>query len=77
MSGPQRRRDERARRRLRRRVRLASMALFGAAAVAAFAAGLIVPGLLLVAAGLAIVTAAALEARPANWPPADRGTDRS
>lgn len=59
----------------RRRTRvLLLLGLLGnsAAAIAFFASGLILPGLLATVAGLGTVVAAAWHARPGNWPPADR-----
>lgn len=47
-----------------RRLRLTAVAALTAASVAAFAAGLVVPGLLAAAAGLHFVTAVVLDGRP-------------
>ncbi|WP_431910057.1 hypothetical protein [Amycolatopsis thermoflava] len=66
-----RRRAELARRRTRTLL-LAGLVGFTLAAVAFFAAGLIVPGLLATLAGLATVGVAGWHARPANWPAPER-----
>ncbi|UKD50818.1 hypothetical protein L3Q65_00550 (plasmid) [Amycolatopsis sp. FU40] len=63
MTRLQRRRDQQRRRRVRR-LRLTATAALSVASVTAFAAGLVVPGLLAAAAALAFVTAVALDGRP-------------
>jgi hypothetical protein len=68
------RRAEQARRR-HRALLLAGLLGFIIAAVASFAAGMIVPGLAATVAGLTTVAAAGRHARPANWTPEDTDSE--